>query len=302
MIQTIKVTNPKGESLVLDLFNPYETGIYIKDISGISGLKADIHTSELSTMDGSTYNSSRATERNIVFQLGFLGSPTIEESRQKIYRYFPSKKEVNLLFTTEFRTAEISGYVEDNGSDIFSSDETCTVSIICPDPYFYAPGIESQAFLGIEPLFEFPFENDSLTTPLLEFGALRLDTKAVLVYSGNADTGVQINIRSYENGVKNIRINNLTTQEYMLIDTDKIQRITGYAFGKNDSIIISTINQQKSIFLHKNGRVYNIIGAINKDASWFQLSAGDNVFDFSCEEGEKDIMMTFIYRNAYGGI
>lgn len=302
MIQSVKVTNPKGESLVLDLFNPYESGIYVKEITGIGGLKADIHTSSLSVMDGSVYNSSRAPERNIVIRVGYLGSPTIEESRQKIYRYFPSKKRVVLLFTTEFRTAEIIGYVEDNSSPIFSEDETGSISIICPDPYFYAPGIESQAFLGVDPGFEFPFSNESLTEPLLEFGQLRLDTRAVLVYTGDADTGIQINIRSYEDGVKNIRINNLTTQEYMLIDTDKIQRITGYAFGKNDSIIVSTINQQKSIFLHKNGKSYNIIGAVNKDAAWFQLSAGDNVFDFSCEAGEKDIMLTFIYRNAYGGI
>ncbi len=48
--------------------------------------------------------------------------------------------------------------------------------------------------LGVQPAFEFPFENNSLTENLLEFGEIRLDTRAELNYEGDADTGVVINI------------------------------------------------------------------------------------------------------------
>lgn len=301
MINSFSVENPRGEKMEFDLFHPEPIGLYVKEIKGLGPPKADIHTMSVATWDGGVFVSSRAQQRNIVITLGIIGAPSVETARQSTYKYFPLKKKVKLTFYTDNRHVEIEGYVESNEPNIFSEHEDTQISIICPDPYFYEPGISRDAFLGVDPLFEFPFENP-IDEPLLEFGEIRLDTKAVLTYSGDADAGVTISIRSYENGISNIRINNLTTQTYIFINTAMITKLTGVTFGKDDTIDITTTIGKRSAILRKGGRAYNILGAINKDADWFQLTQGDNVFDFVADSGAKDLMMTFTYRNAYGGI
>ena len=65
MIKSIKVTNPKGESLVLDLFHPEKSGLIVRSISGLGPPKANINSTDLATADGALYSSARASTRNI---------------------------------------------------------------------------------------------------------------------------------------------------------------------------------------------------------------------------------------------
>ena len=172
MIKSVKVINYLGESIKLELGAPEKSGFLIRSITGLGAGKANINSTDLSTGDGSVYNSSRVLPRNIVFSLDFLEKPTIEDTRQRSYKYFPIKKHIRLIFETKNRICEITGHVETNEPNIFSKQENTQVSIICPDPYFYSTEKTVTIFSGIEPLFEFPFENNSLTDNLLEFGGI----------------------------------------------------------------------------------------------------------------------------------
>lgn len=301
MIKSIKVTNHNHESLTLDLFHPELSGIIVQNIDGLGPTNADINSTEVATIDGGIFTSARQEQRNIVFTFAMMFNPIIEDSRLKIYKFFPVKKLIYLEFQTDRRHVETEGYVESNVPNIFSKEETAQVSIICPDPFFYGLGIEEQAFSGIQPRFEFPFSNESLAKPLTEFGEIRLDTRTVLQYSGDSDTGVLITIHAY-NVASGITIWNNDTREHITIDTSKIEALTGVLYGQGDDIIISTVKGNKYVQLLHNGVYTNIISAINKDADWFQLTNGDNVFTFTAVEGENELLMTFRYRNAYAGI
>ena len=114
MIKSVTVTNYLGESLKMELTNPYDSGIAITDITGIGPGKADINVTELTSSDGSLYNSARLGTRNIVMTLRFMIAPDIETVRQKSYKYFPIKKELILTFETDNRSCYIAGYVESN--------------------------------------------------------------------------------------------------------------------------------------------------------------------------------------------
>lgn len=301
MIKSLTVTNHMGESLTLELASPEKSGLVVQSIDGLGPSKATINSSELATFDGSIFNSARATERNIVIKLLMLDAPTVEDSRQKTYRYFPVKKQIKLEIETTNRKVETSGYVESNEPDIFSNQESTQISIICHDPYFYDSGDSSVAFSGAEPLFEFPFSNESATEPLIEFSSVRLDSRAIVTYHGDADSGVLITIHA-TGSVKNIVLGNVGTKESMSIDTDKIESISGAPINNGDEIIISTIKGSKYAMLLRNGEYTNILGALNKDADWFQLTIGDNIFTYAADEGEENLMVTFAFNNAYGGI
>lgn len=301
MIQSVTVTNPKRDSLKLVLRDPESSGLIIQEISGLGPSKANINSTELATMDGSIFASARATERNIVLTLILLPIPSIESVRQKTYSFFPIKKAVTLLVETDNRLVETTGYVESNEPNIFSQQESTQISIICPDPHFYEAATNEMAFVGVQPVFEFPFENNSLTENLLEFGEIRLDTRAELNYEGDADTGVLINIH-FNGAATGITLYNTVTREAMEIDTDKVATIAGKALMQGDDILISTVKGNKYMRLLRNGAYTNIIAALNKDADWFQLSNGRNEFSFTAKTGEKNLVVTFNYRNAYGGV
>lgn len=161
MIKTVTVTNYLGESLTLELSNPFDIGINVRSIEGVGPPKGNVNYTEIASGDGGQFNSARASIRNITMQLGLMPVPTVEESRHRVYKYFPLDQQVTLRFETDKRLCEITGWVEECEPDIFSDDETIDVSIVCPDPYFYS--VDSQLgtvnFSGVVDEFEFPFEN-----------------------------------------------------------------------------------------------------------------------------------------------
>lgn len=302
MIKSIKVTNPKGESLVLDLFHPEKSGLIVRSISGLGPPKANINSTDLATADGALYSSARASTRNIVFNLQFMFAPTIEDSRQLTYKYFPLKKLVKIEVETDNRNLETSGYVESNQPDIFSKEETTQISILCLNPFFYDPNPSVTQFATVTPTFEFPFSNESISESLIEFGTINLDTRSTIDYVGDVDTGVLITIHALGSVSGYLTIYNVETQEKMVVDLAKIKTLIGKDYGSGDDIIISTVSGDKYVQVLHDGKYTNAIAAIEKLADWFQVSVGRNIFNFTVTKGIENLVMSFSYRNAYGGI
>lgn len=301
MIKSITVTNHLNESIKLELGFPERSGFLIQEISGLGPVKADINVSELSSIDGSIYNSARLPSRNIVFKMVLLESPTIEDTRQKSYKYFPIKKRVRLLIETTNRTAEIFGYVESNEPIIFSRQETTQISIVCPNPYFYSEGKQITTFTGFEKLFSFPFSNESLSDKLLIMGNILKNQMQTVLYEGDSEIGFNIEIHAVGTA-KHVMIYNVNTLENMKIDTDKLIALTGQPIIMGDSIFISTIKGDKSIQLLREGVYYNIINCLDRDATWMFLRKGDNVFAFDAEEGGANLYFRIINQVIYQGI
>lgn len=304
MIHSVTVTNPSGEQLVLELARPELSGLIVEKIEGLGPAPATINTVDLGASDGAIFSSSRVQTRNIVITLVMFGTekdPSIENARLLTYKFFPLKKKVELLIRTDNRLAQTYGYVESNEPDIFSNRESAQISIICPDPYFYELGGSEFGFYGVHPLFEFEFSNESLNANLLEMSDIRFDTRSVLNYVGDADTGFVMTLHALSN-VKDVTIFNVKTRESLTIHTDQVERITGKPFGKGDDIIVSTVQGEKYVRLRRKGLYTNLISAWDKNGTWLTLTNGDNIFTFTATEGEKNLQVTFTYRNAYGGI
>lgn len=302
MIHSITVTNYLGDSIKLTLTKPEESGFIIEKVTGLGPGKANINTSEVSTNDGAFYNSARVPSRNIVISVRYLFKETIEEARQTSYKYFPLKRKVTLLIETDNRIAEIEGYVESNDPDIFSSEEGSDISIICPNPFFYDAYTKTvTSFSGIEPTFEFPFSNESLTDPLLEFSVIQDVTDRVIEYRGDQETGVTIMIRA-QGEAGDITIYNVDTAETMYVYNNLIESLTGSGIVAGDEIVICTIKGQKSAKLIREGITTNILNCINRDADWFQLAKGPNTFAYDAATGRNNLRVEIENRIIYEGI
>lgn len=304
MIRAITVTNYLGDSIRLELARPELSGFVVRSITGLGPGKANINMTEVATNDGSLFNSSRISSRNIVISLKYLWKDSIEDVRQLSYKYFPLKKKCSLVIETDNRKVEIEGYVESNDPNIFSSNEESDISIICPFPFFCSVGensINVTSFGGIEPTFEFPFANESLTEALLEFGSYQSVAEKNISYEGDADVGMNITIHAV-GAAKNITIYNTKTREVMAINTDKLAALTGSGIVAKDDIIICTVKGRKSVRLIREGKEMNILNCLEKNPSWFQLSKGDNIFAYTAEEGTNNIQLRIENQVLFEGV
>lgn len=302
MIKSITVTNYLGDSIELELANPERSGFIVESVTGLGPGKATINSTEIATNDGSLFNSSRVQSRNIVISLRYMWKDSIEDVRQLSYKYFPLKKKVTVLVKTDNRSAEIEGYVESNEPNIFSKEETADVSIVCPYPFFYSgEGTHTTVFSGIEPMFEFPFSNESLTENLLLMGSIQNRTENIIPYDGDVETGVTITIHAIGDA-SGITIYNTMTREIMKIDTDKIEAFTGSGIVAGDDIVICTIQGRKSVTLIRNGERTNILNCMDKNTDWFKLSKGDNFFAYTAEEGTTNLQFKIENNLVYEGV
>lgn len=305
MIKSITVTNYLGDSIKLDLARPELSGFAVTSVTGLGPGKATINTTEMSTADGGAFNSSRLPSRNIVISLKYLWKNSIEDARQRSYKYFPIKKKVTLLIETDNRKAEIEGYVESNDPAIFSKSEGSDISIVCPNPFFYSAGsdgVQTTIFNNLIPLFEFPFSNESLTEAEIEMGSV--DTRIsgqTIPYKGDAEIGVTITIHAIGDA-SNVSIHNTRTGEVMRIDTNKLAAFIGSGIIAGDDIVICTVKGNKSVSLIRDGETINILNCLDKNPNWFQLTKGDNIFVFTADNGANNLQIVFTNRTIYEGV
>lgn len=304
MIKSVTVTNYLGDRIKLELARPELSGFAVVSIDGLGPGKSTINATEVSTVDGGIFNSARMSARNIVISTMFMRDRSPEDMRHLSYKYFPIKKKVTLLIETDTRLAEIEGYVESNEPTIFSSFEGSSISIICPDPHFYAAGDGSTnitVFQGVIDLFEFPFSNESLTENLLEISTIERETQRVVVYEGDGEIGITIKIHALGEAT-NITIWNIDTRESMSINTDKLASSTGSGIKDNDQIVICTVKGKKSINLIRDNESINILNCLDKNVSWFKLVKGDNVFAYTAETGIENLQFSIENKIVYEGV
>lgn len=313
MIKSFTITNYLGDSIKLDLMRPGNSGFVVKHAEGLGPVKANINTTDVAMTDGGRYNSAYLEQRDIVMNLEFYQTPgvSIEDIRQKSYRYFPIKRNVTFTVETDNRTLEAVGYVESNEPAIFAKNEGCSITIVCPDPYFYSKGTNETVFSGVMSMFEFPFENNSIVLnddgtysdndDLIEFGRIENRTEETVFYDGDSEVGLTVVIHAV-GPVSDLTIYNLTTRERMIIDTEKLATLTGSSIIDGDTIYIKTRRGQKSITLLRDGVNINILNCLGKGSKWFTLSRGDNIFVYNATVGKEDLQFRIVNNVVYDGV
>jgi hypothetical protein len=258
---------------------------------------------DIATGDGAEFNSARSGTRNIVFEFVLQGTParTIEDLRLILYRMFGTKERIKIGIITDTRDVFTHGFVESMEPNIFTSVATAQISIICPESYFFATNPVSEPFLATQPLFEFPWENLSLVTPLLEFSTDFETDEQEVIYEGDKPVGVVMEY-VFSGAVENLEIFNLTTRQTMKIDDALLALIVGSGIIAGDQLLINTITGSKNIVFVRAGIHYNILNALTEDSHWIQLIVGSNILTYDATLGKSNITGNLAYSILYEGI
>lgn len=269
-------------------FNLSNTDLYtVFKIDGLDPVKASINTSSNATTDGSTINSTRIPERNIVIYLKVEGSGA---NRIKLYSIFPTEEDVTLYLKTPERDVYIVGKVEDVSCDPHNNPMIAQISILCPNPYFKDVNKVITYFTEINPLFESPF---SIPSTGMEFSTFTTNIRKSIINYGEQVTSIEIELFAIGEVVNPI-----------IYDVFKKTHIElKITLQSNDKIIINTsTGDDKEITLVRNGVKTDILGCFRGGSTWLMLYKGDNVFTYNCDSGSSNLQVKFENDILYRGM
>ena len=279
----LKVENDRGD--ILELTNNPDYTVF--KIDGLNPPQATVNSSVNTTTDGSTVNSVRLGNRNIVIYIAIEGDPAV--NRVKLYKYFPVKKQVKIYLDNGVRSVYICGTVEIIECDLFSNKQVAQISIICHRPYFKDVDELTTMFSDVSKLFEFPF---AISKAGVELSAISLNQRRSIINNGDVETGVIIKL--FATGtVVNPVIYDVLKRTHLKLN---------FTMLASDMIVINTNVGEKSIEFIRDGVSSNALGYMSQDSSWFTLDAGDNVFTYNADGGNSNLQITFTTSILYSGV
>ena len=148
-------------------------------------------------------------------------------------------------------------------------------------------------FSGVTPLFEFPFSNESLTEPLIQFGELYCEYSKMIDVQSEVKTGFIMTVE-FKESVSGLIVSNLTNNQSM--------KING-SFVSGDILVVNTIVGQKACT--KNGVNYLNNFFTNANNDWVTLLPRDNyitIRDGSGADTLVDSLVNFEYPFLYMGV
>ena len=135
-----------------------------------------------------------------------------------------------------------------------------------------------------------------------EFGKIKEYPRTIVTYNGSDDTGIGITITVIRPITGQLRINNVTRNETMILDLNKVRSIVGSYPQKFDDILINTEKGHKSATLIRGNVKYNILHAVDLSSKWIQIQQGDNEFTYTITNGSDNATVRLDFITSVLGV
>ena len=273
-------------------FNSLRAAYNITNIKGLYPPKTTINTSQSALVDGSTFNSAKVNSRSI--NMAFTIEYPVESNRLAIYKVLRPKEPITMYYKSSKLDVYIEGYVESIEVGHFDVKQKATISILCPQPYLKSAAAVVDELTNLIRSFHFPFYNPVEEQDLV-FGHIEDTAQAIVVNNGGIETGIVIEIFCKNNAFSNPTIYNYDTQEYIALD---------YTFEVGETVVINTVQGEKSITSIKNGIHTNIFNSLVRGSTWLQLPAGGATYVYTVEPSgsEQFAEITISHNDLYEGV
>lgn len=248
--------------------------------------------SENTMTDGGTFQGSIAKVRNIVLTLKDIEDHV--ENRNFLYQLFKSNELGTLIFQEDDEKRKIEYYVESITSTGEYGARTYTVSLLCPDPFFYALNdviiYMSSWEAGFEFIHEFVAEGEEL--------GYRVANTISEIFNENGADGVGMTIKILAEGtVTNPEVTRIESNESITVGTDA----RPFSMVSGDVLTITTTNNNKHVYLTHDGVTEEVNQYLTEDSVFIQLMRGINTIGYSAKVGEGNMLVEISYKLKYVG-
>lgn len=261
---------------------------------GLKGIETDINEVETPYVDGAIVDNVKALPRGIELRFKLKGN--IQDSINYFTSYVKSKQWVTLKEESDDKVIIIKGIATIPPYTQMSRSCEIVLSIYCPQPYWE----DLDEIVGIISdeigLLYFPLETGQYFTEVgRPFGVIDLSLEKKFINDGDTSVGMIIKLTALGT-VVNPKISCSTGEQngwYMQLNL---------TLNSNDEVEINTTRGNKYITI--NGSQYingspilNALAFVGND--WLQLEQGENSFNISATQGERDVYFNIIYKRRY---
>ena len=247
----------------------------------------NVTISENTMTDGGAYQGSIAKVRNIVLTVKDLSNHVYTSNL--INALFKSGRVGTLVFKEEENERQIECYVESVNSTGEYGARTYTVSLLCPDPFFYAMNdvvVYLAAWLGA-----FTFQHNFYETRE-EFG-YRSNQRSQNIINEQAEDGIGMSITvTAAGGITNPSIIRVESNEMLKLGTDS----NPFHLVAGDILTITTTDNDKHVYLTHNGTTTEVNQYITEDSTFVQLMRGNNNIGYAADVGVDMMSVRISYR------
>ena len=257
-------------------------------IESISGLGADyeITTSKNSGQDGENYTGTTASKRNIVMVLD-VPKRRMDDTKDRLYSFFQPRSVGILCYYSGNIARKTRYYVESIEPEESGLVRTITISLICPDPKFYALTDNLTELAVWEGLIEWPLE-------IIEPFEVTRKANSLIgnVYNPSAvPMGLTVTFRA-SGTVVNPSLYDVNRQLLMQVST---------TMHAGDQIVITTGDGNKRVKLISGGVTSNINNLMTYPPHWLQAQQGDNLYRYNADDGIDSLSVSILSTQAYWG-
>lgn len=292
MARSITCTNNDGSTITFGetAFSPF----LLAHIDGIYAVENDVVITNNSMADGGVYQGSVAKVRNIVLTITDRPENRYAlPSREVLYKLFPKGTKGTLSYNEDGEIRKIDYYVESIRSGA-ANKRLFTISLLCPDPFFYAASPITVYMAAWNGAFEFPHNFIAIGEEIGYRSASRLQA----ITNENAADNIGMDIVISANGsVSNPSVIRVESNEHITV---------GYS-GKDlnmvagDSLRITTSTNDKHVYFTHNGVTEEINQYLTEDSVFIQLMRGTNSIGYDADVGLDNMVVEVSYRLRYEG-
>lgn len=276
--------NQQGQKIEFK-YDGYPLRLY--STSGFSSTEYTVHTSQNSGQDGENYNGSQANKRNPVITANIFEN--FPEWGDRLRSFFQPRSwgTVYAYESDEDVGRKATYQVEKIDIDESGMPRDATISLICPDPKFYALNDQLTQLAVWQGCIRFPLR---ITEPFHV-------TEKVNTLIGNVNNPsavpMGLTVKFMASGaVVNPSLYDVNRRELMQINT---------TMHAGDVIVITTADGNKRVKLISGGVTTNINNLMAYPPKWLKAYQGDNLFRYNADEGIDNLSVSILSTQAYWG-
>ena len=252
----------------------------------------EVTISQNTMADGGTYQGSVAKVRNIVLTLKDISNHVY--NRNLLEALFKSRNPGTMVFREDENERKITYYVESVNSTGEYGARIYTVSLLCPDPFFYA--MNDMNVLLAAWIENFEFEHEFLAAGE-EFG-YRSAERSKNIRNENAENGIGMVITLTATGaVTNPQVVRVESNEAIKVGSSG----NSFSMQAGDVLTITTSDNDKHVYLKRNGVITEVNQYITEDSVFIQLMRGNNNIGYTADSGEDALAVRISYRLKFAG-
>ncbi len=279
----------------------------ITKVSGLESSELEISTSDNALVDGDSVDGKKIGSRPIHIEAKFRSGRNNPENRAAVIKFFNPKYTGKALITNMGISRNI-GYELEGWTFAEQKNLDTRLGIIvdlkCPDPYMLNIDNFGKNMAHYTAQFHFPWHSlarratnkkdyperaRGLMLGGMITGYRTLHKEVVLANDGDVPTGVQIQFVAKRGDVKNPKITNTGTGQFMRVVCSMVM---------GDVLLVDTDPRHQVIEL--NGT--NYYHHIDRKSEPFQLEVGDNYLEYDADENYTNLDVNLYYRPKYLGV